>query len=210
MGGLIAFELAQCLAAAGEKVAPLVLIDTALPSGKFGESWRPAVQCHLDRLRRLMRSASPATLFARARSTWNGLTDVSRLQIHLTRAVDIRFFGGPPPDEAAIIARVRNTNMHAARTYRPCSYWGDIILLHSQRSAPGSMDLKLWRRFAHRLEVATIPVDGMAETITGLLHSHHADERPELPRSTTDQTVNPPWTGLLGRRHAERQVYCTL
>jgi acetoacetyl-CoA synthetase len=210
MGGLIAFELAQLLAVAGERVAPLVLIDTALPCGKLGKSWRPALQVHLDALRQVIRSAAPARVLSRARRAWNGLTDVSRLQIHLTRAVDIRFFGGPPPDEAAIITRVRNANIGAERAYRPRTYHGDIILLQSERSAPVSIDPRLWRRLARSLDVVKIPADDMAEAIAGLLVGNRADHRPESPRSTTNLSVYTPWTGLMARRGGERQVYCAL
>ncbi len=57
--------------------------------------WRPALQSHLNCMRRLIRPAMPTHLLSRAWRAWNALTDVSRLQIHLTRAVDTRFICDP-------------------------------------------------------------------------------------------------------------------
>jgi pimeloyl-ACP methyl ester carboxylesterase len=201
MGGLIAFELAQRLTDLGERVAPLMLIDTALPFGswplaaKLGawdellrcylkrETWLPALQFHLDCLRRLIRPATPSHLLSRVRRAWNALTDVSRLQIHLTRPVYAGYIGEPGADVADISATVRLANTQARLAYRPRAYAGKVILLQSASSAPLAIDPWLWRRLAHNLEVLTVP-GVLAETITRLLHIHRAtDHRPTAPAS---------------------------
>jgi acetoacetyl-CoA synthetase len=186
-GGLVAFEMAQCLRASGEEVELLGLIDTdvherALPL----PAW---VRFQWDRLwrhGRAWRALPKWQRLAFLRQRLEGIAD--RVRVRLGHAPHKRWADElwlPP-----LLQRVRDAAKIAFANYRPRRYDGKVVLFRSAERLDWFCDpLPVWQRVAPtRLEVVVLPADHrglieepavrlLAEALDGYLESLRSTER---------------------------------
>ncbi len=159
-GGLVAYETARQLAAGGQEVAFLALIDTAGPQRRRP---RPLVQRLLVHVQRLRTSSDPhAYLKQRGQSL--------RQRFGQNR-------GGAVPVEASIMTPaldpVRHACIEAARAYRPAPYAGRVTLFR----APLDFDEAFWRPQPHLgwegMDLGGIDVIDIPVPHAEILHPQH-------------------------------------
>ncbi|WP_244817717.1 acetoacetate--CoA ligase [Caballeronia sp. Lep1P3] len=156
-GGLIAFEIAQQLVAAGEKIEMLCLLDTYVLEHclSFAHWTRFQAGLAAERLRELR------SLDARARLSY--LRDkASAIRVRLHTRMGRADAYQPTPDVQdmpPVLQRVRESMHTAMRTYKPRRYLGGPIVyvratqLDKERCDP----LSVWRRVAkHGLRITLI------------------------------------------------------
>ncbi|HEY0783841.1 MAG TPA: amino acid adenylation domain-containing protein, partial [Thermoanaerobaculia bacterium] len=188
MGGVVAYEMARRLVAAGERVERLALVDAAVP-GTGGEpldaddavlaSWFARdlggltgidLEVSPDELRGLDASAQAELLLARAQAAHVLPRDLTTADLLAHLAVFLR-------------------NYAALLGYRPQPYAGELLLLNA---AEGEGDLAAaWRQVAASVDALRVPgnhytmvrppcVEALAERLAAHL-SGGGDDRPELP-----------------------------
>lgn len=165
MGGIIAFEMAQQLMAAGETVGMLGLVDT---SAEFGIRYRAQAQSGLSgRVRRLHRRMQGQTLGERI-ATLGGVVG-GRLQASKLRqqAQQARDAGEELPHNVRY-AELEATHMRAYVKYFVKPYAGGIVLFRADNQPPElSAKPKLgWEAMCGDVHVVPIPGDhqGMIES----------------------------------------------
>jgi thioesterase domain-containing protein len=144
MGGLIAMEAARQLTAAGEKVAPVVMLDSHLPSAvtdQAGSGDQPVVRwisqeldISLDVLNRL-----PADL------QWKLIAERAKSSQSLSAA------------EIQRLAQVCQAHVAAFRRYAPQPYHADVLLLVAGKLERGGY--ARWKSVCPRIRVANVPGD---------------------------------------------------
>ena len=137
-GGLIAFEMAQQLYAAGERVEPLAILDIDTAVGR-GRSLPDAVRLHIDTLQ-MLPSAHRWPFLLRNVSKW--IVSV------YNRA---RGSHAPPPVSSdSQYGPVRSAMERAVRAYRPKQYPGFVTVFRAtDRSVTGTYGRSLgWKGFA--------------------------------------------------------------
>ncbi|MGH6990300.1 MAG: alpha/beta fold hydrolase [Stellaceae bacterium] len=157
MGGLVAFELAHRLIAAGEEVALLALLDTYISPRQSPwlsklAIWRRRAVDHAAHLRSADWRAIPAFVLARCRGVFRDLgimTAPSR--------------GLPRPDDPRLTPAMRRmieSSVTAAVTYRPRFYPGTMTYFEARISDPLPAYPQLtWRRLARKLVVHVVDGD---------------------------------------------------
>jgi thioesterase domain-containing protein len=159
LGGVVAFEMAQCLVAAGEQVGLLALIETATP--RYPNFTRHCSLCLAELRRQLI-------FFSQGRiSAGRLLEGARRVGGHIWRQVrrslerlKVRDWPGRPVEPAI---SVEQANLRAARWYVPRMYPGRIAILgvedHLQTGS--LLDRRLgWRELAAGgIEVHSVPGD---------------------------------------------------
>ncbi|WP_396617094.1 amino acid adenylation domain-containing protein [Lysobacter soli] len=165
MGGIIAFEMAQQLMAAGETVGMLGLVDT---SAEFGIRYRAQAQRGFSgRVQRLHRRMQGQTLGERI-ATLGGVVG-GRLQASKLRqqAQQARDAGGELPHNVRY-AELEATHMRAYVKYLVKPYAGGIVLFRADNQPPElSAKPKLgWEAMCGNVHVVPIPGDhqGMIES----------------------------------------------
>jgi acetoacetyl-CoA synthetase len=155
-GGLVAFEMAKQLRAAGELADPLILLDTTVDE-RYWPRWAwvkimcAVVQKNLRDVRRI--PLGEIRLYARERlrrfSNRIGYRRGSRAGTSMTiESADI------PPE----LVRVREAALEAMTTYKPTDYRGDIVLLRCTDRDPLSYDAApLWASVSRRLVIYDVP-----------------------------------------------------
>jgi thioesterase domain-containing protein len=161
-GGVIAFEMAQRLRAAGEEVALVALLDADVPRPdweriapddaelmrRFARDLGEASEERLDELAASLRSM-PSDDRLRGLSEW-----IARSGLPI------------PDDQVAQIGRtvkVFGATVRAVNAYRPAPYAGRVLLLQAELGIPGQPDERpggiagAWREFVDRLEVRIVP-----------------------------------------------------
>jgi amino acid adenylation domain-containing protein len=153
-GGLIAFEMAQQLQAANERVEPLAIIDIDAATCD-GRSVTDAIRRRIETLRRLP-PAQRLTYLRIRLSAW--IASVSH-RAGATRAPSI-------VDDEAGYGAVRMTMERAVRAYRPSAYPGCVTLFRAtDRTVTGTYGATLgWKRLA-RGGVRVIHVGGDHRTM---------------------------------------------
>ncbi|GAB4152428.1 MAG: hypothetical protein Fur0021_17200 [Candidatus Promineifilaceae bacterium] len=118
LGGIVAFEIAQQLAAQGEEIAHLAVIDTLIPPNATHHVWDP-----------------PRALENKAAETGNRLDRVIARAAYLVQRRRLRQAVPPPPGRSAALAAAEKRMRHlrqvafAARfRYQPQIYAGQITL----------------------------------------------------------------------------------
>jgi thioesterase domain-containing protein len=181
-GGLVAFEAAQQLAAAGERVELLALFDTLLDvkdlvPARAGVRWRRRVDFLRRRLQHHSRSlleaeaggrllghlrAKSRTLRRRLKSRiWRGAVAVQR-----TLEIGEEHFELP-----AYLRSVREANVLAARRYTPTPYHGVITLFRAvDRGLAGPADSDANWQFLARGGLRVVDVPGDHLSILGEPH----------------------------------------
>ena len=157
LGGVVAFEMARQLAAAGEEVALLAMLDVAAPE-EGAADLDPATElaCFLDDLRGLTGLGQPPDL-----SHLRSLAGIVAPEELLERE-DIR--AALPPDVGAEQAwelfELFRRNLRALHAYRPTPYSGRITLIRSEESSEDSDAASRWAALAGLgAEIHTVPGD---------------------------------------------------
>jgi acetoacetyl-CoA synthetase len=156
-GGLVAFEIAQQLLRAGEKIELLCLLDTYvqecyLPWHVWMRYWYGQVGQRLSTLRELPASQGFAYLTHRLA----GLADRVRMRVGRMPHQPAPYAFPMPP----ALLRVRESFRLAMATYRPRPYHaGPIVYVRALVSQNGYADpMPLWRRVARGgLVIAEVP-----------------------------------------------------
>ncbi|HET8643616.1 MAG TPA: alpha/beta fold hydrolase, partial [Pseudonocardiaceae bacterium] len=144
MGGLVAYEMAQQLRAAGEQVGLLALIETPHPDLIEDQ---PDDATTLARLLEGRVALDPDQL--------RNLPPAQRLHHVLTEAERAGVVPpGMDPDRARQLLDVYTAHLDAARRYRPGPYPGRVLLLRAAESA----DLG-WGDLGERFELVEVPGD---------------------------------------------------
>lgn len=147
--GLVAYECARQLRAAGQSVALLVLIDTAYPSGR----WRSKVQRHLRRLSRQSLTGQCAHLWALAGRMLGRL-------VATPAGRSLPATGRATPARAAVMA----ANFEAEWAYKPPPTDRPVVLVH----AGALYNQRGWRHVAHgMLQCLQLPDDPLDRHLLG-------------------------------------------
>ncbi len=139
-GGLVAFEAAQQLTSAGEKVALLILIQTVHPAAaRFREDTNLARRCwyraskRFDLERENLLFRGPGYLTERWRRVWNFA--LARLAIAAGRTPD-------PKSRASLEQILQLLGLEhdkAYETYQPRTYSGDVLLFRAAKQLRGRL-----------------------------------------------------------------------
>jgi thioesterase domain-containing protein/acyl carrier protein len=153
-GGMLAFEAAQQLTAAGEKVSLLAIYDTFAPGGRVK---RPGWQCLAIRAQRWAKTPRLPG-FVRRRLFPGVAPETSRRQREDQQLADQTGIAN------AFIAAVRTANWHASMAYVPQMYPGQVVLFRATARSPYSQFYKLdrtngWQAFSQQ-PVRVIPTPG--------------------------------------------------
>jgi acetoacetyl-CoA synthetase len=155
-GGLIALEMAQRLAVAGDAVPFIVLLDT-YPSKQV---W--PLKCHAEIL---ARQTGRAIRSLRQYSPSQAASEIARRSRSLMEylaASGVRLLPPPPvvPEGwSAASRRVHVATFNAGEAYRPAPYSGKVIFAQAEEIAdqepsdPG----RVWRRFLSDFETRKVP-----------------------------------------------------
>lgn len=176
LGGVVAYEMAQQLRAAGEEVGALVLIDSGTPGGGapaaavIGETDDPMTAYmgldlaglggeKLPEMIEAMRRMSPAerTAFLRERTAKSDLAN------RLGEA------------QRARLMQVFRTNLTALGAYAPAPYPGPATLLRAARRVDPTRDTDGWTDLVERLTVRRVPGHHYS-----MLHPPYVDELARL------------------------------
>jgi thioesterase domain-containing protein len=156
MGGIVAFEMARQLEAAGEEVASLIVIDSPAPGlhGQLPEA-RPALERAF--VADLARSfgVDPGVALDRLARPPGGDGDA----VALAGALSLLGASGElePEVARALFARYAD-NLAALRQYRGGRYGGELLLLRCGRRTAGSITWG-WDRLARSVHVSTLAGD---------------------------------------------------
>ncbi|QSX75473.1 amino acid adenylation domain-containing protein [Lysobacter arenosi] len=164
MGGIIAYEIAQQLVAAGERVGLLGLIDT---SAEFGLGYREQAQRGLGaRVQRLQQRLQGQT-FSQRLATISGMVN-GRIQARQLRqqAQQARTSGAELPHNVRY-AEIEATHMRAYIDYVVRPYPAAMVLFRASEQPPQLHDKPAlgWESMVGAVEVIAIPGDhrGMIE-----------------------------------------------
>jgi thioesterase domain-containing protein len=147
-GGLLAFEIAQQLTAAGERVAFLGMFDTRAPGTRIRATLPERAAIHYQNLRGAPSLERQDYLRERARSILIRLAENELLR-RLLSALHVL------PQDASALNRI------ASRIYAPRRYPGKVTLFRSQeRSWYVHQDpTEGWQAYAAGLEIHDVPGD---------------------------------------------------
>jgi acetoacetyl-CoA synthetase len=183
-GGLVAFEMAQMLTAAGEEVASLSLLDS-FPHTKFWPlrariaSWRQLVKFsgakstltrladyHCSAIRGKSAWIKAAYIAGRSVRALRLTFDIFRLGAWLQRFADFAAHDGqgswsnPNVELPATVLEVQRAGDIAYRTYRPQYYDGEITFIKADREMRIPFDARvLWAGLVRRMTVMAVPSD---------------------------------------------------
>jgi amino acid adenylation domain-containing protein len=159
MGGVVAYEMAQQMRAAGEEVKLLVLLETWLPPGSARRRLQPSARAraamHIisDRFRRYVKTFAEF----RGRQRIDYLLDRLKMLTRLLAQRDV--FRG---DRSELhLETVAQANLSAFEHYRPSVYAGRVVLIYAaERDGTSSNDPRLaWRELiAGDVEIRSVPV----------------------------------------------------
>jgi len=165
MGGIIAFEMAQQLMAAGETVAMLGLVDT---SAEFGIRYRAHAQSGLSgrvrRLHRRMQGQSLGERIATIGDVLNGRMQASKVRKQAQQARD----AGEALPHSVRYAELEATHMRAYMNYIVKPYPGGIVLFRADNQPPelSAKPMLGWEAMCNAVEIVPVPGDhrGMIES----------------------------------------------
>lgn len=165
MGGIIAYEMAQQLFAAGETVGLLGLVDTSAEFGtRYRDEARRGLSARVQRLHRRMQGQS----FGQRLSTLGGVIQ-GRLQARQLRqkAQLARQEGGELPHDVRY-AELQSAHLRAYVNYVVLPHPGSIVLFRAAEQPAELRDKPAlgWENLVDAVEVVSIPGDhrGMIET----------------------------------------------
>ena len=154
-GGLVAYEVAQRLAADGTPAASLTLLDTQTNSRQW------PLQVWLEVLGRRTRYHREAL----ARQSWRERASYAGQMVRgLKRQVFWRLGLEPAPQREAtapvppVLQKVYETTLEAIAAYCPAQYSLPVTLVASQDGHPRMADARrIWPRYAQQLDIRTAP-----------------------------------------------------
>jgi thioesterase domain-containing protein len=159
-GGLVAFEIALRLRAAGEEIGVLALLDTDFPDLVWPKQFDGALEWRLVRER----------VYPIVQRSRRHLRSLGRLGIRGylrllgprgSSATGASPLNGAPPRGADAIAqvaeRVRKANTRAALRYAPRRYDGIVTYFRAQHAMLERDRRSDWSRLASRLDVIDVP-----------------------------------------------------
>ena len=159
MGGVIAFEMARQLTAQGKSVAPLVLIDSTIQTGRVKKNG-------VDDASLLLALAQHHGLFLDdADKTFEDLRSLSldeQLEFLLEKGAGYNQF---PRDigvsQLRHLFELFKVNVHAAENYRPAKSKQQVILLQAADAPPrhATKTLRRWEKVAEVVEAHRLPGD---------------------------------------------------
>jgi acetoacetyl-CoA synthetase len=156
LGGLVAFEMARRLSAAGERVALLAMLES-YPAKRYLP--------FRELLRLLFSIASQhATALIRMplRQALSYLASPTARSAHRSRGTQDGTLHCPPASisYANVMQRMRDAGYLALRRYRPSFYRGKIRFVRAQLSFGFPDDpVRIWGRLADEFELDTVPGD---------------------------------------------------
>lgn len=158
LGGVVAYEMAQQLAAAGERVAGLVLVDSHTPGAGRPRSALPgAVDDPLLASMGLdlaaLAGADLPELIAELRS----MAPEERQRHLWARVEQTDLFARLSEARRARLMEVFRASAEALMAYRPAPYAGPITLLRALRRVDAARDTDGWARLAPRLRALGAP-----------------------------------------------------
>jgi thioesterase domain-containing protein/acyl carrier protein len=173
MGGVIAFEMARQLAAQGKSVAPVVIIDSTIQTGRVKKNgW--------DDASLLLALAQHHGLFLDTRG-FDDLRSLSleeQIEFLLEKAAG---YGQFPTDvgipQLRHLFELFKVNVHASERYRPARSEQQIILLQATDAPPrhATTVLKRWQKVAEVVKAQRLPGDHyslLTEPNVNLLAEH--------------------------------------
>jgi len=157
MGGVIAFEMARQLTAQGKSVAPVVIIDSTIQTGRVKKNgW--------DDVSLLLALAQHHGLFLddHVFDDLRSLSLEEQIGFLLEKAAGYSQF----PLEVGIpqlrhLFELFKVNVHASERYRPAQSEQEIVLLQAKDAPPrqATTVLKRWQKVAEVVEVQRLPGD---------------------------------------------------
>lgn len=179
-GGLIAYEMASRLAAEGESIELLAMVDTEIHPRHL--SWPEWMAYRGSRLALLIQSlaASPRRALI---AEFDGIVNAVLLRLGLGPHWQDSALALLPP----LLQRVRGASEQAFADYRPRSYPGRVVYFRALKRAPRMCDpLVVWRRIS---DLEVVPLAGehldlvrlpyVADLAAALLARLPAGSRPE-------------------------------
>src|SRR6185369_4745089 len=155
MGGVIAFEMARQLAAQGKSVAPVVIIDSTIQTGRVKKNgW--------DDTSLLLALAQHHGLFLDHAENLLSLSLDEQLEFLLEKAAGYNQF---PLDlgiqQLRHLFELFKVNVHASEHYRPAKSEQQIILLQAADAPRGQAGtaLRRWEKVAEVVEAQRLPGD---------------------------------------------------
>jgi amino acid adenylation domain-containing protein len=155
MGGMIAYEMAQQLTAAGERVAMLGLIDTSSTYGERLRAQAAQPESRLLRFRRRLQGLSPLQAL-------RVMANMPRVRLAAARdrrrVEDLRRRGEPVPHDLRY-ADVEVTHLRAYRDYVVKPYPGQLTLFRAEQQHPdlGHDEFLGWQGMVDGIEVFPVP-----------------------------------------------------
>ena len=173
-GGLIAYEMAQRLAASGETVDRLIVIRTSAANARFS-----GMRTRVEAAGRWLGISADAQRALVRRLRWFAIAWSKRSPGHramlvldklgkLARVLVAPRGSSVVPAVAPLPERdhLSDTFMTAADDYVPLPYAGPVVVLWpAQETEPATAALRAWRRLSPTVEIETIPGDHLS-TIT--------------------------------------------
>jgi thioesterase domain-containing protein len=151
LGGLVALEIAQRLAAAGERVALLALIDSYPDRRQLGVGQRALLSFRLAKRRLWSRRESGS------RETRSQISLISGNSAQTNQSSPAR----------SVAEQMRESAYLALRRYRPRFYPGKIRFVKAEISTDFPSDpVAVWSHLAQQFEVDTIPGDHISMLTT--------------------------------------------
>ncbi len=155
-GGLVALEMAQRLAAAGDAVPLVVLLDT-YPSRAI---W--PLRCHAEVLGRQALRALWSLLRAGPRSLWREIARRLRSLAGYLSASGVSVLAPPPLVAEGVSAASRRVHVaafHAGEAYRPVRYAGKVLFVQPEEvpDLEPRRPSQVWGRLLPDLEVCRVP-----------------------------------------------------
>ncbi|HEX2271138.1 MAG TPA: alpha/beta fold hydrolase, partial [Pyrinomonadaceae bacterium] len=159
MGGVIAFEMARQLTAQGKSVAPLVLLDSSIHTGRVKKNG-------FDNVSLLLALGQHHGLFLDdADHTFDDLRSLSldqQLEFLLEKSAgDNQFPRDIGITQLRHLFELFKVNIHATEHYRPAKSAQQVILLQAADASPrhAAKVLKRWERVAEVVEAQRLPGD---------------------------------------------------
>lgn len=195
-GGLIAFEMAQCLTRAGESVEFVLLFDTSVTPRVL--PWPERARLHGKRLGRqalLLAKQKPREWPIYLRDKGQMVVDGVRMRFALSpKHTDwtIRGLVIPP-----FLQRIRDSARTASANYQPSGYYGKVVLFRAaEREIPWGDPAKFWRHVAlGPFEIHTVPgnhnsmvLEPHVRTLARLLDEYLAQEN-RMPEPASERAA---------------------
>ncbi|MCA9557515.1 MAG: hypothetical protein KC583_03020, partial [Myxococcales bacterium] len=159
LGGVVAYEMAQQLTAAGEQVGAVALIDSATPApgtlpvaGLVGDVEDPMLAYMGLDMAGLGGEQLPDLV-----DSLKKMSGEERQRFLTQRVQGADMFQRLGEEQRERLMRVFRTNLTALGRYQPAPYAGEVTLLRALRRVETSRDTEGWSALVDRLRVHRVP-----------------------------------------------------